>query len=184
MNPLNPQQLSQAIGQMTPTQLVELRRLLGVGDGTGPAGTRSPIRPRQLTDLRLLPTADDPRPTFFMSTETPRDWIVGPGTPFPRLRWHAETGEEITVQDPEHLALKARQGYTLDTPLAAVVADPVLDLSRALAGLPEAEQRAILAAQGQQRTATLTAQLAALPPDELERLVAALNLTSAKKKTA
>ena len=168
---------------MTPAQIVDLQRALGQGTPTDGSG-RSPIKPRQLTDLRLLPTKDDPRPTFFWSVETPRDWVVGPGTKYPALRWHGETGEEITVHDEDEDRDKGAQGYYLNTPLSAVPHDPVLDLSRALAGLPQAEQQAILAAQQQQRTDTLTAQLAALPQADLERLLAALSPAPAKKKTA
>ncbi len=31
------------------------------------------MRPRQLHDLNLAPTASDPRPTFFWSAEKPRN---------------------------------------------------------------------------------------------------------------
>src|SRR5882757_4365765 len=86
------------LANLTPSEIASLRaQLLGApGSANDPTG-RSPIKPRQLHDLRLLPTATDPRPMFIPSTETPRDWVVGPGTPFPKLLWHRTTGEERTV---------------------------------------------------------------------------------------
>lgn len=153
----------------TPEQLTQLREQLNqtAGDGSG----RSPFRPRQLHDLRLLPTATDPRPTFFWSAETPRDFVPGPPKEFPKLMWHRETGEEITVrsfaEQEAHLDL-----FTLDCPAAAVQQTPSEILAEQLNDLTQAEREAILGEANRQRMAGLTERLAALSPDQLERVLA------------
>jgi hypothetical protein len=141
---------------------------------------RSPLRDRQLHDLRLLPTADDPRPTFFWSAEGSRDVQIT-HTEFPKLLWHGETDVEITVRSREEQEQKLAQGYVLTAP-AAVAVDPMADLSDAFAGLTIEEQELIVAAQAKQRRDAITAKLAELSPEALERLLAGSAEPVAKKR--
>jgi hypothetical protein len=130
---------------------------------------RSPLRDRQLHDLRLLPTATDPRPTFFWSAEGSRDTVVT-HSEFPKLLW-SDTGVEITVRSKEEQDSKIAQGYVFVAP-ASVVVDPMADLSDALAGLSDEERTLVLEAQQAQRRAEITAKLAGLSPEALEKLLA------------
>jgi len=136
-----------------------------------PAG-RSPIKPRQLHDLRLLPTKDDPRPTFFWSAESPRD--IGDltrTTEFPKLMWHAESGQEITVLSKEDQAEKLHHGYVLQAP-ASVVIDVMETMRAQFEALPEEDQKLLVEAQRQDRIAALKAKLAELPEDKLQAMLA------------
>ena len=77
------------LSTFSPDQLAQLKSAL---DGLTPSG-RSPLRPRQLHGLRPIPTADDPRPTFFWSAKSPRDGVdLTRTTPFPRLLWNKAGG--------------------------------------------------------------------------------------------
>jgi len=169
------------LSQLTPDQLRSLKTQLealpaGI-DGTG----RSPFRPRQLHDLRLLPTKDDPRPTFFWSAESPRDGVdVSRTTPYPALMWHRESGEEITVFSAEDEANHAH-AYTTKAPQIVAKA-PMDELSDLLAQLPEADRALVLEAQRQERMQSLKAKLAALTPEQLEALLGRAEKPAAKKK--
>lgn len=73
---------------------------------------RSPIRDRQLNDLRLPPRADDPRPLFIDNTYAlPRDVPVT-HLPYPKLLWHKDTGKEITVKSLEEHQAKGPEWVT------------------------------------------------------------------------
>ena len=87
------------LNHLTPDQIASLKTQLAQTDTSG----RSPIRARQLHDLRLLPTANDPRPTFFWSAEGSRDTVIthtefGNG----KLMW-SEDGVEIFTLSPQGL---------------------------------------------------------------------------------
>lgn len=154
------------LNHLTPDQIAILKQQLAQTDTSG----RSPIRARQLHDLRLLPTANDPRPTFFWSAESPREVALGNGTEFPKLLWDGETGVEITVHDAMEEAERLQDGYVRVAP-ASVVVDKVDALADQLAGLSEEEQKLILQAQQQSRIQALTEKLATLSPAELDRLL-------------
>ncbi len=159
--------------QLSPELLQQIQA--AIQNGTlqlgNPAG-RSPIKPRQLHDLRLLPTKDDPRPTFFWSAESPRD--VGDltrTTEYYKLMWHGETGQEITVQDkPEEIRMKA-QGYVLTAP-ASIVIDVMEQMRQQFEALPAEDQALLIEAQRQDRIAALKAKLAELPEDKLQAMLA------------
>ena len=158
------------LNHLTPSEIASLKsQLLG-----GPAGLdahgRSPMKPRQLHDLNRLPTADDPRPLFVPSAVTPADWIVGPGTPFPRLMWHTETNEERTVHSAAEMA--SYEGEWTAVPPAATAPNPMADLQEALASLTDAERAALQQAQQADRMKALQAKLAAMSPEAVEALLA------------
>lgn len=132
---------------------------------------RSPMRPRQLNDLRLLPTADDPRPTFFWSAESPRDVDVTKTTPYPRLLWHVESGEEITVLDLEAHQAKEAEGCWTETAPSEVPVDPMAAIQAELDALTPTERATVLEAQRQQRLQSLQTKIAALSDRSLETLL-------------
>jgi len=169
------------LSQLTPDQLRSLKAQLdGLPASTDGSG-RSPFRPRQLHDLRLLPTKDDPRPTFFWSAESPRDGVdLSKTTPYPALMWHRESGEEITVFSAQDEADHA-SAYTTHAP-QTVLRAPMDELSDLLGQLPEADRALVMEAQRQERMQKLKAQLAALSPEQLEGLLA--RAEPAKKKKA
>jgi hypothetical protein len=81
-----------------------------------------------------MPTATDPRPGFFWSAETPRDFVPQTYQEFPRLMWHQETAQEITVHDRDEAMLRAKDGYGA-VPPHAVVVDPMDSIKDALLDL-------------------------------------------------
>lgn len=155
----------------TPEQIEALRsQLNALSDTSG----RSPFRPRQLHDLRLPPTATDPRPTFIWSAEPPRHAVdLTKTSPYPRLMWHADSGEEITVTSRAVEQTKTAEGFVLMAPSDLPPPDPMETLRAALEQLPEEDRALLLAAAQQDRKAVLQAQLAALPEDQLAALLAA-----------
>ena len=159
------------LSMFTPEQLQALKAQL---DTMTDVSGRSPFRDRQLHDLRLLPTATDPRPTFFWSAESPRHAIdLTKTTPYPRLMWHADSGEEITVDSRAAEQTMTAQGFILTAPSDLPPPDPLDALRAALGQLSEADQRVILEAAQQDRKMALQAQLAALPDEQLAALLAA-----------
>jgi hypothetical protein len=159
------------ITAFTPEQLRALKAQLdGLSDTTG----RSPFRSRQLHDLRLLPTKDDPRPTFVWSAEPPRDaGDLTRTTPYPRLMWHLESGEEITVDSQASEQTMTAQGFILTAPADLPAPDPLDAMRVALEQLSPEDRALLLAAAQQDRKAALQAQLAALPESQLAALLAA-----------
>ena len=162
------------VSQFSQDDLAQLRQLLSGGtDSFGlDALGRSPNKPRQLQDLRLMPTATDPRPTFYMSAESPRH--AGDLTktkPYPRLMWDA-SGKEITVASRTAQETYTAQGYVLVAPSDVAPADPVEDMTEALNALSEADRKALLASVQADKIAALQAKMAALSPEQLDAVLA------------
>lgn len=159
------------LSMFSPEQLQALKAQL---DTMTDVSGRSPFKPRQLHDLRLLPTASDPRPTFFWSADPPRHAAdLTKTTPYPRLMWHADSGEEITVTSAAMQQTMTAQGFILTAPADLPAPDPLDALRAALEQLPEQDRALLIAAAQQDRKAALQAQLAALPEDQLAALLAA-----------
>lgn len=144
------------------------------GDG------RSPIRERQLHDLRLLPKADDPRPMFIWSAETPRDYVPRPGTAFPKLMWHVESGEEITVQNEAEGRVKSDL-YTYTPPLMSAPLDALTELQQVFESLSPEEQQMVLDAQNDRRRKEIEDKLSKLSPAALEALLAKSEVVTKRK---
>ncbi len=156
------------LSHFTPEQIASLRAALNADTASG----RSPFRPRQLTDLRLLPTKDDPRPTFFWSADPPRDGgDLTRGTPYPRLLWHLDTGEEITVLDLAAHEAKQAEGCWTETAPSAAPVDPLADIEAELAALSPDDRAMIIEAQRQDRLKALQAKMAQLSERSLEALL-------------
>ena len=155
------------LSTFTPDQLAQLKAAL---DGLTPAG-RSPFRPRQLHDLRLLPTADDPRPTFLWSAVSPRDGVdLGRTSPYPRLLWSKE-GEEVTVHSAEEQTRLEAQGYLLRAPKDLPPPDPFESLRQEWATFTDDERKMMLEAAQSTKRKALEAKLSALSDDQLAALL-------------
>jgi len=167
------------LARLTESELAALRAQLGL---TTEVTGRSPIKPRQLNDLRLLPTKDDPRPTFFMSAETPRTGEdFSKTSQYPRLLWHTN-GEEITVTDAREHTARVAEGYLTVAPANAVAPDPMEAMRAALEALSPEDRALMIDAQNQDRMTALRSKLSALAPEDLEALLAGVDSPPAKRK--
>jgi hypothetical protein len=159
---------------LSPELLAQLQQAIANGSlniGVDAQG-RSPMRPRQLHDLRLLPTKDDPRPTFFFSAESPRHAAdLTKTTEFPKLMWHGDTGQEITVLSKEAQSEKVSFGYVLHAP-ADLVIDPMDAIQAQWDALSKEDQELLIESQKQDRIQQLKAKLSALPASQLDALLA------------
>jgi len=154
------------LANLTPTEIALLKQQLAQTDDSG----RSPIKARQLHDLRLLPTKDDPRPMFVWSAESPRDaGDLTRTSEFPKLMWHQTTGEEITVYTMEQQIEKG-SFYVLDPPDLRV--DPIDKMRLELESLSPEDRALVVETQQKSRMAMLQAKLAALSEDDLHALLA------------
>lgn len=152
---------------VTPELLAQIQQL--IAENKINADGRSPIRPRQLHNLTLAPTATDPRPLFIPSSEAPRDWDTFKTFPYPRLLWSPD-GVEITVKTKTEHEQRLEDGY-LEVAPSAVPVDPIVDIREALEGLSSQERELILNRADTQRKESLQAQIAALSPELLEQLL-------------
>jgi hypothetical protein len=146
----------------------ELQELTTVTDTNG----RSPFRARQLTDLRLLPRADDPRPTFFSTTEVPREWNTTTQHEYPKLMW-SPGGTEVVIHpgkeaESEEQAFEAR-GYVHTPPATQTPLDAV---SKEMAQLSDEDRQFVLEMQRKTRMSRLEERLASLSDDELAQIAA------------
>jgi hypothetical protein len=174
--------------EWTPEFIAELQHAINTGQldlskVQGQRDGRSPLRPRQLHDLRLLPTKDDPRPTFFWSAEGPRNDPEAHKThPYPRLLW-TQGGEEITVRTlAEHQALKA-QGYLEHAP-GAVVIDQAAALQAMLEGLTPTDRALVLEGSKVARNKQRIEALLELDDESFALVAAAIETPSKAKKSA
>lgn len=166
------------LNTLTTEQMLALKaRLDGLTDVSG----RSPNRPRQLHDLNLLPTKDDPRPTFFWSAETIRGVDTRRTTQFPALLWHPETGAEMTVTDAKTHTAYVADGY-LSHPLFEVKQDPMDLLASQLDALSEGDRAALIESQRQDRLNAIRRQLAEMPEGKLAALLAQSEKPAKAKK--
>lgn len=163
--------LAELLKGASPDDLAALKALL---DGLGNNFGRSPIRPRQLTDLRLMPTKDDPRPTFFFSAEAPRnDPEAYKVHPYPRLMWHGESGTEITVYSEKEQKDKEAARYVLTPPASRVLTDKE-KLQAELAALPAEVRDEIVKLHEDARKKRLQESLGDFSPEEVAAMVAGM----------
>jgi hypothetical protein len=151
---------------LTGAELAEL------SSGTDAAG-RSPFRPRQLTDLRLLPRADDPRPTFYSTAEVPRDWDTTAQHEYPKLMW-SPAGVEVRIDagkdaKAQEMTLEKR-GYLHTPPMDQ---SPVDAVEREMAQLSDEDRAFVLEAQSKARMARLQERIAGLSEADLAQIVGA-----------
>jgi hypothetical protein len=159
---------------LSPELLAEIKQ--AIADGSLNAaelqqGGRSPFRPRQLHDLRLLPTKDDPRPTFFPSAEGPRnDGGASMKTfPYPRLLW-SQAGEEITVQSATEHHDYVAKGYLEKDP-GTIVIDQAAQMRAMLEALSPADRSLIIQGQKKARMQSIQDQLAELSDADVDAVL-------------
>ncbi len=145
-------------------------------------GNRSPVRERQLRDLRLAPTADDPRPTFFMSTESPRDWDTTKPGPYAQLMWNKETGDEICVHSEAERAAHA-DAYTTIAPQNRIMT-PAQQVADLLASLSPEDRAAVVKANQAKRLEAASAAMAGLTDEQLEIVLRGIPQPVQGRKTA
>jgi hypothetical protein len=178
--------------ELTPELLAELKQAIATGqlDLSAVQGTRdgrSPIRPphlRQLHDLRLAPTKDDPRPTFIWSVDGPRNDPDAHKThPYPRLLWSAD-GTEITVHTAAEHQQKVASGYLEKAP-GDVVIDPATAMKAMLDGLSPEDRLLVLEGSKSARNKQRIEALLELDDAAFDSVVSALEMVpGAKKKSA
>ena len=169
------------LSQFSTEQLQQLKAAI---EGLTNVSGRTPEHlPRQLHDLRILPRADDPRPTFFWSAEQPRHAVDLTRTmPYPRLMWHSATGQEITVANVKAQETHTAQGFILTPPANAQAPDPADAVRDALAALSPEDRKTVLLAAQQARLGRVQEAAAKLSDAELEALMA--QMEPSRKKTA
>jgi hypothetical protein len=174
------------LDNLTLDQLAALKAKL---DGLTSTAGRSPVRigpykdPRQLDNLTLTPTKDDPRPTFFWSSDAPRN--VGDLTrtqPFPRLMW-TPSGVEVSVASERAQRELEAEGYVLIAPVNAQAPDPMETMRQQLAMLKPEDQQLIVAAAKRDRMAKLQESLAGLSEEDLAAIVASVEPSKPKRST-
>jgi hypothetical protein len=144
------------------------------------ANSRSPFRPRQLHNLTLLPTKDDPRPTFFWSVEGPRnDAEAGKTHPYPRLLWHAD-GTEIRVENATEHREKVAAGY-LEVAPGTVELDQAAQIRAMLEALSPADRALVIDGNKKARIQAAVDAMAAASDADVEAVLASLEQTKAKK---
>lgn len=160
------------LSAFSPEQLQQLKIALDSLEST--AG-RSPFRDRQLHDLRLLPTKDDPRPTFFWSAEPPRHAAdLTKTTTYPRLMWEGTTGREITIKDAKEQATYTAQGFVLSPPANAEAPDPMDVIRQQLETLSPEDRKAVMLSAQAARLTKIQEAMAGLSETEMAALVASL----------
>lgn len=174
--------MSLDLSQLTPTDLAALAQLIQAQGGLDALG-RTPVnRPRQLHNLNLPPKANDARPTFFWSAESPRDGIdLTRTTLYPRLMW-AKDGTEITVGGAKEEAEKRAEGYVVSPPANAEAPDPLDLLAAQWAALSPEDRDILIASQKKDKLASIQARLAVLSDEQLEALVGSVE--KPRKRTA
>jgi hypothetical protein len=159
------------ISSLSPDDIKALREQLGLSNTD--ASGRSPLKPRQLHDLRILPRADDPRPTFFWSADPPRN--EAPSTPpFAQLLWESSTGREITVYSPAERDSYTEKGFVTTQPSNAVVPDSAELARQALATLSPEDRKVVLESAHEARLDRIKDMASALSPAEMAELRASL----------
>lgn len=167
---------------LAPELLQAIKEAIANGeiDLTAVTNARSPFRPRQLHNLTLLPTKDDPRPTFFWSVEGPRnDAEAGKTHPYPRLLWDA-AGTEICVKTAEEHRAKVAEGY-LEVAPGTVELDQAGQIRAMLESLSPADRALVIDGNKKARIAAAIEGMAALSDADVDAVIASLEQTKAKK---
>jgi len=170
---------AQAVLSAFSPEQIELLKAALMSDVSG----RSPLVPRQLHDLRPLPSATNPRPTFFWSAKSPDN--VGDltkTTPYPRLMWEQPSGREITVRDAKEQATYTAQGFILTPPANAEKPSPFDALKDMLEGLSEADRQLVLKGAHATRLDRIKDGILELSDEDREALVAALMPEKERKR--
>lgn len=162
-------ELLQALQGLPPDQLANL-----LTDNHG----RSPFRERQLTDLTLKPSARDPRPTFFAETDG-REFQPIRQSPYPKLLWHVDTHEEITVASQQEEITRGAM-WTPTAPMTMPLTPE--EMARKLfESLNDADKALIVEHQHQVRLDTVKRALEGLSEGQAAELLAQLMAPKGKQ---
>ncbi len=142
----------------------QLQGILAQGNG------RSPNKPRQLHDLRLQPTATDPRPLFIPSAEGSRD-VPERHLPYPKLLWHVDSALEITVYDEAEHHAKLDGGEWTSVPPTSKPIDPVERARLMFEALNDEDKALVLEQQRQARIAAVSGAMSALTANQAAQAV-------------
>lgn len=171
---------------LPPDQLDALRAVLnpnGVNDGRSPQHSKGVLasNPRQLLDLRKLPSATDPRPTFVWSAEESRDGQTQK-PPYRRLMW-APDGREITIYSEKEERERIADGYVLTAPANAEEPDQQDAMRTMLEALSPEDRKLIVLSASKKRRARLEEQLAEMSDEAVDALLGSIE-PKAQKKSA
>jgi hypothetical protein len=148
---------------------------------TDTSSGRSPLRPRQLTDLRLAPRADDPRPTFFQTSEVPRDWDTTAQHEYPKLMWSPK-GQEIVIHPGKDAKAQEadyeQKGYVHYAPADEAPMDAV---EREMAQLSDEDRALVLEMQQKARMNRLQEKLSHLTDQELAAVMGERKVAKGRK---
>ena len=157
------------LSAFNPEQLAQLKTAL---DSLTSTDGRSPIVERQLNDLRPLPTATDPRPTFFFSADSPRNvGDLNKTSLYPRLMWTPD-GVEVKCLDEKHQARLEKSGHMLVAPDTAVLPTSADLMRTALSALSPEDRKVVLQSAQAARLAKVQEMAAELTEGELDALMA------------
>lgn len=138
---------------------------------------RSPFKPRQLHDLRLLPTAKDPRPTFFWSTEAPRDAPPYRPQAFPRLVWI--NGVEKCLKNQKDL--DALNGAFEALPPNQAPVSPLEAMQTQIDMLSDEDRQLLEAAYAEDRRARLLKIMGGMSVETVEAALGAAKTQASKR---
>lgn len=169
------------IHALSESDLQALRARLGTL-APDPMGRIVQMPGRQLHDLNLQPTAEDPRPLFVPSAASPRDVQVGRPTEYKKLMWSPD-GREIAVSTRAEEDAYAAKGYVLTSPATRAMSTEEL-IAAEFASLPPEDQQLVIETAKAAKLATMQERLASLTPDERARVLGADRATGSAKKRA
>lgn len=168
-------ELLQALQALTPDQIAGLL--------SQQAGERrSPLRERELTDLTLLPSKDDPRPTFYQETDG-REFLPIRQNPFPKLLWHTKTGQEVTVRsarEQKDLGMVGEGGLWTDVAPITGPVDPETQARKMFAALSPEDQEFILEHQRQMKLEAVKKMMGLLTEGQQAAVLNALAFADTK----
>ncbi len=162
------------LSMFTPEQIEALKVAL-----LNSNGNRSPIRERQLHDLRRPPAHNDPRPLFVLSAETPVNFNPAERSPYAQLMWNRQTGDEITVHSEAERAAHA-DAYTTEQPSNRVLTQSER-VSELLQSLSPEDRALVVKAQQAKRMEAVTDAMSALNDDQLAAVMKAIQPVAGRK---
>lgn len=137
-----------ALTKMSPEERTRIAELLGVLGGQEQNYKFLPNSGnRQLQDLRIAPSESDPRPLFVPSAQLKpgQEPPLSAHKPFPSLRFHPTTGEEIRCETQKKQDEAEAKGYVRYEQCAAVAAVKPVEIAAAtLAKLTEDERKQVM----------------------------------------
>jgi len=124
-----------------------------------------------LRDLTTRPSATNPVPLFISPVDVPPETVVTHSA-YPALRWHKDSGQEITVYDAQDDAVRApKTKWTAQPPTQTALSPEELARQMFEALSPE-DQQFVIIAQREAKLARVNEAMSALPPHQIDALTA------------